>query len=73
MSILHREVPEPPVRLTHRTGLALVRAIRRTTGADARLKWPNDVLLADDHLWIVAERDEFEDYNAGLRFSLDLR
>ena len=49
VSILHREVPDPPVRLTHRTGLALVRAIRCTTGADARLKWPNDVLLADDH------------------------
>ena len=48
VSILHRHVPDPPVALTHRTGLALVRAVVATTGADARLKWPNDLLLADD-------------------------
>ncbi len=48
VSILHRHVPNPPVALTHRTGLALVRAVVATTGADARLKWPNDLLLADD-------------------------
>ena len=40
---------------------------------EARFRTADAVLLADDHLWIVAERDEFEDYNAGLRFSLDLR
>ena len=48
VSILHRHVPDPPVALTHRTGLALVRAVVATTGANARLKWPNDLLLADD-------------------------
>ena len=48
VSILHRHVPDPPVALTHRAGLALVRAVVATTGADARLKWPNDLLLADD-------------------------
>lgn len=48
VSILHRHVHDPPVALTHRTGLALVRAVVATTGADARLKWPNDLLLADD-------------------------
>ena len=48
VSVLHRHVPDPPVALTHRTGLALVRAVVATTGADARLKWPNDLLLADD-------------------------
>jgi len=48
VSILHREVPDPPVRLTHRTGLALVRAVVATTGADARLKWPNDLLVVGD-------------------------
>ena len=48
VSILHRQVPDPPVALTHRTGLALVRAVAATTGADARLKWPNDLLLVGD-------------------------
>ncbi|MGA1106483.1 MAG: biotin--[acetyl-CoA-carboxylase] ligase [Ilumatobacteraceae bacterium] len=48
VSILHRQVPDPPVALTHRTGLALVRAVVATTGANARLKWPNDLLLVGD-------------------------
>ena len=40
---------------------------------EARFLAADAVLLERDHLWIVAERDEYEDYNAGLRFSLDLR
>ncbi len=40
---------------------------------EARFLAADAVFLERDHLWIVAERDEYEDYNAGLRFSLDLR
>lgn len=34
--------------LGRRVGLAAVRAIATATGAVARLKWPNDVLIGDD-------------------------
>lgn len=38
------------------TGVAVVDALRRSTGADAELKWPNDVLLGDRKLaGILAE------------------
>jgi BirA family transcriptional regulator, biotin operon repressor / biotin---[acetyl-CoA-carboxylase] ligase len=57
VSILFREVPEPPVTLTHRVGLAAVDAVREVAGVHATLKWPNDVLLDGRKLaGILAQR-----------------
>jgi BirA family transcriptional regulator, biotin operon repressor / biotin---[acetyl-CoA-carboxylase] ligase len=57
MSMLFRDVPDDPGRLTRRTGVAAVDACRVVAGVDALLKWPNDVLLAERKLaGILAER-----------------
>jgi BirA family transcriptional regulator, biotin operon repressor / biotin---[acetyl-CoA-carboxylase] ligase len=57
VSILFREVPDPPVALTHRVGLAVVDAVRDVAGMAASLKWPNDVLLDGRKLaGILAQR-----------------
>ncbi|QNN54830.1 biotin--[acetyl-CoA-carboxylase] ligase [Nocardioides mesophilus] len=41
------------------TGLAVVEAVRRTTGLEAALKWPNDVLVGDAKVaGILVERVE---------------
>jgi BirA family biotin operon repressor/biotin-[acetyl-CoA-carboxylase] ligase len=41
------------------TGLAVVDGVRRATGVDARLKWPNDVLVADHKVaGVLVERVE---------------
>ena len=57
VSLLFHEVPEDPGELTRRVGLAAVDACRETTGVDAVLKWPNDVLVGDRKLaGILAER-----------------
>ncbi len=45
VSILFRTVPDPPGELVRRVALAAAEAGRRSTGADVRLKWPNDLLL----------------------------
>lgn len=45
MSILFREVPANPAELTWRVGIAAVDAARAVAGVEARLKWPNDVLV----------------------------
>ena len=45
VSILLRDVHDPPSALTQRVGVAVAQAVRALTGADARLKWPNDVVL----------------------------
>jgi BirA family biotin operon repressor/biotin-[acetyl-CoA-carboxylase] ligase len=47
VSILLRDVPGDPGAVTRRLGVAAVEAVRRTSGLDARLKWPNDLLLDD--------------------------
>ena len=44
-SILFRDVPDEPGDLTHAVGIAAVDAVLAVAGAEARLKWPNDVLL----------------------------
>ena len=47
-SLLVSPDPVPPARwpwLPLLTGLAVTTAVRRTAGVDARLKWPNDVLV----------------------------
>ena len=57
VSILFRHVPEIPGDLTRRVGVAAVDAVRSTTGADAVLKWPNDVMLEGRKLGgILAQR-----------------
>lgn len=47
MSLVMR--PELPIRfvpqLTLLTGVAVCKAIRSVTGADAKIKWPNDILI----------------------------
>lgn len=40
-------LPEEFAWLTHMAGLAVADVCRETTGAEARLKWPNDVVVGD--------------------------
>ncbi|MEA2641690.1 MAG: BirA family transcriptional regulator [Chloroflexota bacterium] len=40
-------VPLTPVLATGAAALAVVEAVRRMTGLEARVKWPNDVMLGD--------------------------
>jgi BirA family biotin operon repressor/biotin-[acetyl-CoA-carboxylase] ligase len=57
VSIRLRNVPEPPSDVTRRVGVAAAEAVRAVTGVDARLKWPNDVLLKGRKLaGILAQR-----------------
>lgn len=59
MSILLRPSADPSVWtwLPLISGIAVVEALRRTAGAPAVLKWPNDVLVGDRKLCgILAER-----------------
>jgi BirA family transcriptional regulator, biotin operon repressor / biotin---[acetyl-CoA-carboxylase] ligase len=50
MSVLFRSVPEQRFELTRRVGVAAARAARQVAGVDARLKWPNDVLVGERKL-----------------------
>jgi BirA family biotin operon repressor/biotin-[acetyl-CoA-carboxylase] ligase len=45
VSMLFCDPPEPVGESTRRVGLAVIDAVRACTGGEARLKWPNDVLL----------------------------
>jgi BirA family biotin operon repressor/biotin-[acetyl-CoA-carboxylase] ligase len=58
-SVLLRPLPVPPALLGWLpllTGVAVVSAVRAVTAVDARLKWPNDVLVRDAKLGgILAE------------------
>jgi BirA family transcriptional regulator, biotin operon repressor / biotin---[acetyl-CoA-carboxylase] ligase len=60
VSVLFRPVAVPPVRrgwLPLLTGVAAATAVRRVTGVEAGLKWPNDVLVGDGKLaGILAEQ-----------------
>jgi BirA family biotin operon repressor/biotin-[acetyl-CoA-carboxylase] ligase len=61
VSILFERVPDVPVELTQRVGLAAVAAARLATGEQAGepigLKWPNDLLVGDRKLaGILAQR-----------------
>lgn len=60
VSILFERVPEVPVELTQRVGLAACAAARRALGergGRVGLKWPNDVLVDDRKLaGILAQR-----------------
>jgi BirA family biotin operon repressor/biotin-[acetyl-CoA-carboxylase] ligase len=59
-SVLLRPAGVPPGRrgwVPLLTGIAVVTAVRNLTGLDARLKWPNDVLVGDRKLaGILAEQ-----------------
>jgi BirA family transcriptional regulator, biotin operon repressor / biotin---[acetyl-CoA-carboxylase] ligase len=56
-SVLFTEIPEVPVELTHRVGVATVIACERVAGVQAQLKWPNDLLVGDAKLaGILAQR-----------------
>lgn len=48
VSVLFREIPPAVHELTQRVALAAARAASALTGADVRLKWPNDLLRGDD-------------------------
>ncbi|MBI4935223.1 MAG: biotin--[acetyl-CoA-carboxylase] ligase [Actinobacteria bacterium] len=50
VSLLFTDVPAVPHELTQRVGLAAIAAARSATGIEARLKWPNDVLVGDEKL-----------------------
>jgi BirA family biotin operon repressor/biotin-[acetyl-CoA-carboxylase] ligase len=50
VSILFRELPEHVHDLTQRVVLAAVAAAKAVAGVEARLKWPNDVLVGDAKL-----------------------
>ena len=57
VSMLFRQVPEPPGELTRRVGLAALEACDRTAGVRANLKWPNDLVVDSSKLGgILAER-----------------
>jgi BirA family biotin operon repressor/biotin-[acetyl-CoA-carboxylase] ligase len=67
VSILFHDVPAHPSELTRRIALAAVSACRQLTGIDVRLKWPNDLLVADRKLaGILAERHASGDVVVGL-------
>jgi BirA family biotin operon repressor/biotin-[acetyl-CoA-carboxylase] ligase len=56
-SILFRDVPDEPGDLTRAVGIAAVDAVLAVAGVEARLKWPNDVLLDGRKLaGILAQR-----------------
>ncbi|WP_051471048.1 biotin--[acetyl-CoA-carboxylase] ligase [Patulibacter minatonensis] len=44
VSVVLRDLPSPAM-----LPLAVAVAVAETVGAEARIKWPNDVVLADDH------------------------
>src|SRR5262249_56857391 len=58
--VLLRRVAVPPARrgwIPLLTGVAVASAVAGTAGLDARLKWPNDVLVGDRKLaGILAEQ-----------------
>jgi BirA family biotin operon repressor/biotin-[acetyl-CoA-carboxylase] ligase len=57
VSILLRDVPDPPGDVTRRVGVATADAVRAVAGANARLKWPNDLVLEGRKLaGILAQR-----------------
>ncbi len=61
VSIVVAPIPAVPAEMTHRIGLAAVRAVRRLVDADVAaavgLKWPNDMLLGERKLaGILAQR-----------------
>jgi BirA family biotin operon repressor/biotin-[acetyl-CoA-carboxylase] ligase len=57
VSLLLRDVPADPGELTRRVGLAAVDAAREVAGVEARLKWPNDVVVDDAKLaGVLAQR-----------------
>jgi BirA family biotin operon repressor/biotin-[acetyl-CoA-carboxylase] ligase len=56
-SIVFVDVPDQPSELTRAVGIAAVDAVAAVTGQQARLKWPNDVLLDGRKLaGILAQR-----------------
>lgn len=59
VSFLFHQVPSSPHELTRRVGLAALEACRQVRGVDARLKWPNDILVNDRKLaGILAQRHQ---------------
>ncbi len=60
VSLLFTEVPDVPHVLTQRVGLAAAVAAERVAGADARLKWPNDLLVGGRKLAGVLAQASFD-------------
>jgi len=57
VSILQRDVPADAGEVVRRVGIATVDAVRSVAGVDARLKWPNDVVIEGAKLGgILAQR-----------------
>lgn len=80
MSIVLR--PKQPVHLAQQltllTGVAIHRAILKTTGIDAGIKWPNDLLIADRKVCGILLESATEDDRvryciAGIGISVNLR
>ena len=61
VSLLFTDVPHVPHVLTQRVGVAAVVAARRHAGVEARLKWPNDLLVDDRKLAGVLAQSTFVD------------
>ena len=58
MTLLFAPGGGDPVLITIRAAVALVRAIKKTSGLDARIKWVNDLTVGDKKLaGILAEGD----------------
>jgi BirA family biotin operon repressor/biotin-[acetyl-CoA-carboxylase] ligase len=61
VSLLFTDVPHVPHVLTQRVGVAAATAAQRVGGVDARLKWPNDLLVDDRKLAGVLAQSTFVD------------
>ena len=61
VSLLFTDVPHVPHVLTQRVGVAAAMAAQQVAGVDARLKWPNDLLVDDRKLAGVLAQSAFVD------------
>lgn len=70
-------LPEQTASLTLLVGLAVCRAIRRETGCEARIKWPNDVVIGSRKICgilteMAAEMDRVDYVVAGIGVNVNV-
>jgi len=78
MSLILRPGPAELLKLNMVASLAVVRAVRQTTGLEARIKWPNDVQIGGRKLSgmmidasLTGDRPDFAILGIGLNVRLD--